>query len=71
MQLFARPGDAQALKGLAAARLASNPITLQSAQDVYRSHPNAFTNNTVALVVSSDVVLSDPNVIAKYLGKGL
>lgn len=67
--LQARPGDVQALKGLAGAKLGSQQVKLVSAENVKASAPSAFANNTVALTTPSGVQLSEPNVIAKYLGK--
>lgn len=66
--LHARPGDAQAVKALAAARLASAELSVVSAQDVSKSHPSPFNNNAVTLVTASGAQLTESNVIAKFLG---
>lgn len=69
--LVARPGDAQALKCAISAKAAGTALELQQAASiaaVQAKGSNAFATNSISLVVSSDVVLTESNAIAGFLG---
>lgn len=69
--LYARVGDSQALKALAAAGLSGSQVQFSAVPTLAAVRSKAsspFGNNTVAFVDPSGLQLTDGNAIAKFLG---
>lgn len=68
-QLGARPGDCQALKALAAAKLAGAAVKLVPADAAALAAAHPFGECGLLLTTPGGPQLTSPNAIAKYLGE--
>ncbi|GFH28719.1 uncharacterized protein HaLaN_27258, partial [Haematococcus lacustris] len=67
-QLFCRPGDCQALKGLAAAALSNISLDLVTDVQALSVSSTSLGPGTLRLRVTNGATVSEPNAIAKLLG---
>ncbi|KAL6747060.1 methionine--tRNA ligase, cytoplasmic [Haematococcus lacustris] len=67
-QLFCRPGDCQALKGLAAAALSNISLDLVTDSQALSVSSTSLGPGTLRLRATNGATVSEPNAIAKLLG---
>ena len=68
--IVTRPGDPQAVKGVAAAKLSGTEIKVTALAESRKIPPETyppFSRNTLCLILPDGGVLAEPNAIARYL----
>ena len=68
--IVTRPGDPQALKGVAAAKISGNDVKVTALAESRKIPPETyppFSRNTLCLILPDGSVLAEPNAIARYL----